>query len=165
LRALRDTGCTLGIISKSTEATIRDALESAGLSSCFNGPILGKALGFDGKVGFIEDMVRKGLIRNIGGRGILLVDDDVLELERARNRGVQTYAPPAEGGLRDEDFDVIDRGVRRPLKEPHRVQSLAVLPSLSPRPQRVPSATSLSPAKPPVKKRNLILFSGECFEG
>lgn len=38
---------------------------------------------------------------------ILLVDDDLLELERAKTRGIQVYAAPEDGGLQDEDFDAI----------------------------------------------------------
>mmetsp|Transcript_30876 Transcript_30876/g.84740 ORF Transcript_30876/g.84740 Transcript_30876/m.84740 type:complete len:378 (+) Transcript_30876:91-1224(+) len=109
LKGLRDAGLTIGIVSKSTEQTIRSALQEAGLNELFNGPIVGRALGLEGKVGFIQDLLRTG---NLGDsstkenedaelRRILLVDDDVFELERARAKGLQTYAAPTEGGLQE----------------------------------------------------------------
>jgi len=120
LKALRAAGATVGIISKSTEPTIREALQAAGLSDLFNGPIIGKAVGFDGKGGILEDMIRDGSIRLRGSaqatvRSTLLVDDDVLELDRARNMGFQTFAAPPEGGLQEEDFTAILEGVQRPV--------------------------------------------------
>jgi phosphoglycolate phosphatase-like HAD superfamily hydrolase len=111
LKALRDFGILLGIISKSTEATVRNSLQAAGLSDAFLGPILGKAVGLEGKMGFIEDLAASGALGNLGSGDhdeclsrILLVDDDVRELDRARVGGVQTFPAPAEGGLQDEDF-------------------------------------------------------------
>ncbi|CAK0878805.1 unnamed protein product [Prorocentrum cordatum] len=55
LRALRDAGLSLGIISKSSEATIRTSLVEAGLCEFFDGPLVANAVGFDGKAGFIEE--------------------------------------------------------------------------------------------------------------
>lgn len=117
LRAFKDAGIVVGIISKSTEPTIRSSLQAAGLSDCFLGPIVGKAVGLDGKVGFIEELALSGALGHLGNgdieeclQRVLLVDDDVRELERARARGVQTYPAPAEGGLQDEDCDdILDR--------------------------------------------------------
>jgi len=109
LRALRDASVLLGIISRSTENTITSALAEAGLSDFFNGPIVGKALGFDGKAGIIEEQLRSGALAPLscadGLHRILLVDDDVRELDRARQRGLQTFAAPKEGGLQEEDWD------------------------------------------------------------
>jgi hypothetical protein len=110
LLALREAGITLGIISKSSEATIRGALDSAALASLFDGPIIGKAVGFDGKAGFIEDLVCSGALQHLGGDGlcrVLLIDDDVRELDRARLQGIQTYPAPESGGLRAQDLDEI----------------------------------------------------------
>merc|ERR1712032_199509 len=108
LKDLRDSGFGLGIISKSTETTIRGILQDAGLAYLFNGPILGKAVGFNGKAGFIEDLIMEGHLRDVGAaelQQILLVDDDIRELDRAKALGIQTYAAPESGGLQDEDFD------------------------------------------------------------
>merc|ERR1711920_386577 len=55
LQRLRDFGISLGIISKSTEKTIRSALSEAALADLFNGPIIAKAIGFEGKTGFIKN--------------------------------------------------------------------------------------------------------------
>jgi len=107
LQGLRDAGLLLGIISKSTEQTIRESLEAAGLADLFEAPVVGKAVGFEGKAGFIVDMHRSGRIA-LGPEGlarVLLIDDDVRELDRARERGVQTFAAPPEGGLQECDFD------------------------------------------------------------
>lgn len=170
LRALRAAGITLGIISKSTEATIRDALGAASLEKYFDAPVLGKAVGFEGKVGFIEDMAREGILRVLNTRSVspeqrlqaaahrvLLVDDDLRELERARERGVQVYAAPPEGGLQEKDFDIILQGIRLP--NPPRIAR----PATTAHQGRWNSA--LFPARPGGKWRNLIIFSGECFEG
>jgi len=35
---------------------------------------------------------------------ILLIDDDVRELDSARDKGIQTFPAPEEGGLHAEDF-------------------------------------------------------------
>jgi len=110
LAALRDAGITLGIISKSSEATIRGALESAALAPLFDGPIVAKAVGFEGKAGFIEELVCSGALQHLGQDGlhrVLLIDDDVRELDRARLQGIQTHPAPENGGLQAEDFDEI----------------------------------------------------------
>lgn len=117
LRALRDAGLTLGIISKSSELTIRVALREAGLMEFFDGPLLGKAVGLEGKAGFIEELVVAGDLNHLGKEGlrrVLLVDDDVYELDRARARGIQVYAAPGEGGLQDDDFEEIFTGLGLP---------------------------------------------------
>jgi len=109
LEGLREAGLTLGIMSKSTEQTIRDALQAAGLDDIFDGPIVGKALGFEGKAGIIDDMYKTGKLA-LGPEGlarVLLIDDDVRELDRARERGIQTFAAPEDGGLQECDFDEI----------------------------------------------------------
>merc|ERR1712110_862044 len=100
---------SVGIMSKSSEETIRYALDEAGLVDLFeDGPLLGKAVGFDGKAGFIAELVVTGNdLEHLGLEGlsrVLLVDDDVRELDRARAIGIQTYPAPADGGLQDEDF-------------------------------------------------------------
>jgi len=108
LRALRDAGITLGVLSKSSEATVVGALESAALLELFDGPVLCKAVGLEGKAGYIEDLVLRGSLRHLGPEGssrVMLVDDDVRELDRARAKGIQTYAAPKYGGLQKEDFD------------------------------------------------------------
>lgn len=108
LQSLREANVTLGIISKSTENTIRTALDAAGLADYFNGPLLGKATGLEGKAGHIEDLVRDGPLRHLGPEGwrrTVLVDDDLRELDRARAAGIQTFAAPSCGGLQTEDFD------------------------------------------------------------
>lgn len=115
LKSLRADGASLGIISKSTEGTIRSALDAAELSKFFDAPLVGKAVGFEGKAGFIEDLALNGCLPRLGSTvkhgvpfsRILLVDDDLLELERCKARGIQVYAAPEEGGLQDEDFDAI----------------------------------------------------------
>eukprot|EP00928_Gymnodinium_smaydae_P049257 TRINITY_DN33051_c0_g1_i1.p1 TRINITY_DN33051_c0_g1~~TRINITY_DN33051_c0_g1_i1.p1 ORF type:complete len:404 (+),score=52.44 TRINITY_DN33051_c0_g1_i1:26-1213(+) len=130
MSAFREAGATLGIISKSTEATVRDALLAADLTCYFRGPIVGNAVGFEGKVGFIEELAMQGLLPGFSRRGlgmgpsrwalvrerILLVDDDVRELQRAAAGGVQTYAAPAEGGIRACDLDAILEAVRHPFR-------------------------------------------------
>merc|ERR1719387_1480500 len=63
LWALRQAGATLAIVSKSTETTIRDALGAADLQALWNGPIVGKAVGLNGKVGFIEELVHRGKLQ------------------------------------------------------------------------------------------------------
>lgn len=175
LRALRDMGVSLGIISKSTEPTIRDALQAASLDSLFDAPIVGKAIGFEGKAGFIEEMAQSGALRGLGRRGlgsgqssqaqcVLLVDDDVLELERAQGMGIQAYAAPAEGGLQEQDLDAILASLQMPPPPP---PPPSLRQSAAPAARRSSSRTELrrprggsAPSKP-----NLILFSGECFEG
>mmetsp|Transcript_91766 Transcript_91766/g.268590 ORF Transcript_91766/g.268590 Transcript_91766/m.268590 type:complete len:356 (-) Transcript_91766:123-1190(-) len=110
LQHLREEGVLLGIISKSSELTIQCALREAGLEDLFEGPVVPKAVGFEGKAGFIADLVEAGALGDLGPDGlsrVLLVDDDVRELDRARARGIQTYAAPLEGGLQEEDFDEI----------------------------------------------------------
>lgn len=108
LRVLRDAGLSLGIISKSSEATIRTSLAEAGLCEFFDGPLVANAVGFDGKAGFIEDLVQGGSLRHLGPSGlrrVLLVDDDLQELEHARARGVQVYAAPEDGGLQEPHLE------------------------------------------------------------
>lgn len=132
LRALRSTGATLGIISKSSEGTIRAALDAAGLANLFDAPLVAKAIGFEGKAGFIEELAQKGFLPRLGsGCGfsapvhrVLLVDDDMMELEQARAHGLQTYAAPEEGGLQEEDFDAIIGALSQP-----RTRSLSHLPA------------------------------------
>mmetsp|Transcript_94249 Transcript_94249/g.293615 ORF Transcript_94249/g.293615 Transcript_94249/m.293615 type:complete len:371 (-) Transcript_94249:53-1165(-) len=189
LRALREAGAVLGVLSKSTEATIRDALEGAGLLMHFEAPIIGKAMSFDGKAGIIEELVRKGTFPRVGGKGVsgqaarrrvLLIDDDVLELERARMMGFQTYAAPASGGLQEQDFPMLVRAARLPAPLRRNVGTApspgrhgarrgapfwATVPPLPPR-YRHHSLSDISCCKEASAKwRNLILFSGECFEG
>jgi hypothetical protein len=111
---MREAGLTLGIISKSSEATIRTSLKEAGLTELFNGPLVTNAVGFEGKVGFIEDLVRGealGFLGPDGLRKVLLVDDDVRELERARARGVQVFAAPEDGGLQESHFEELFLGL------------------------------------------------------
>lgn len=127
LKSLRADGASLGIISKSTEGTIRSALDAAELSKFFDAPLVGKAVGFEGKAGFIEDLALNGCLPRLGSTvkhgvpfsRILLVDDDVLELERAKARGLQVYAAPEDGGLQDEDFDAISEALRIPRPRSH----------------------------------------------
>mmetsp|Transcript_25177 Transcript_25177/g.57893 ORF Transcript_25177/g.57893 Transcript_25177/m.57893 type:complete len:624 (-) Transcript_25177:173-2044(-) len=108
LKKLREAKITLGIISKSTEATVRGALEAVQLLDLFDGPMLFKAVGLEGKAGFIEELCTDGSLSCDGGHNnVLLVDDDVFELERARDKGIQTYAAPEKGGLQETDFNQI----------------------------------------------------------
>jgi len=112
LAALRNAGILLGIISKSTAFTIQDALQAAGLSEYFTGPIVGQAVGLEGKAGFIEQLALTGSLPPLPSElasvcRVLLVDDDVLELDMARDMGVQTFPAPAAGGLQDEHFEEI----------------------------------------------------------
>lgn len=131
LKSLRADGASLGIISKSTEGTIRSALDAAELSKFFDAPLVGKAVGFEGKAGFIEDLALNGCLPRLGSTvkhgvpfsRILLVDDDLLELERCKARGIQVYAAPEEGGLQDEDFDAISEALRIPRPRSHPVRS------------------------------------------
>jgi len=204
LRAMRQEGASLGIISKSSESTIRGALEASGLSKYFDAPLVAKAVGFEGKAGFIEELAQKGCLPRLGSaRGhvvafhrILLVDDDVLELERARSHGMQCYSAPADGGLQDEDFDIIIEALRMPRPKSHPQQhctSPKHLPMAPPLIQRTPSSAPSfscagglgrrhqrkSPAKdeplrlpafqdlgrPGGRWRNMIVFSGDVFDG
>mmetsp|Transcript_19741 Transcript_19741/g.35779 ORF Transcript_19741/g.35779 Transcript_19741/m.35779 type:complete len:392 (-) Transcript_19741:128-1303(-) len=117
LKALREAGKTLCIISKSTEGTIKTALDAAGISDYFNGPIVAKAVGLEGKAGFIKELVTEGQLRSLFTecadplRQVLLIDDDVYELDRAFQMGIQTYSAPQEGGLQEEDFNAIFHGL------------------------------------------------------
>jgi len=80
----------------------------------FDGPLVANAVGFEGKAGFIDELVRRGALAQLGQKGnsrVLLVDDDVHELVHARQRGMQTYAAPKEGGLQQADFDEIFCGL------------------------------------------------------
>jgi len=123
LQALQEAGATLGIISKSTENTVRDAVQAAGLSAHFQGPIVGKAVSFEGKAGIIDDLAQKGALIGFQSAGlveqaachrVLLVDDDVMELARARCAGLQTYAAPPMGGLQEQDFEVMRTAIQSP---------------------------------------------------
>jgi len=110
LQHLVDAGLTLGIISKSSSSSLNDSLESAGLANLFRGPILPKAIGFEGKAGFIEELVQSERLPGIEPdcfNRVLLIDDDVLELDRCREKNIQTYAAPSDGGLQDDDFEEI----------------------------------------------------------
>eukprot|EP00439_Symbiodinium_sp_Y106_P052791 s2902_g7.t1 len=210
LRGLRADGASLGIISKSTEEQASSTNCASGLLKFFDAPLVAKAVGFEGKAGFIEDLALKGCLPRLGstrGHGvpfsrILLVDDDVLELERAKARGLQVYAAPADGGLQEEeraqrlsDFDIISEAlhVPRPRSHPQRAtmtpQRLVMAPPLV---MRTPSsAPSFGCRRSSVRRhgrksfkedqplrlpsfndfgrggrwRNVILFSGDCFEG
>lgn len=146
LRRLRDARLPVGIISKSSEGTILSALDEAGLREFFEGPILGKAVGFEGKAGIIRDMcigredsgsVGRGTLDPAGvlsalgpgGMGsVLLVDDDVLELARCKEISIQTYPAPESGGLMDEDFFDIFEGMG--LETPPRPQDSAEIECL-----------------------------------
>eukprot|EP00927_Polykrikos_kofoidii_P059225 TRINITY_DN5433_c0_g3_i1.p1 TRINITY_DN5433_c0_g3~~TRINITY_DN5433_c0_g3_i1.p1 ORF type:complete len:1390 (+),score=226.63 TRINITY_DN5433_c0_g3_i1:181-4170(+) len=114
LRALREAGIVLGIISKSSQMTILTALRESGLAEFFTGPVVPKAVGLEGKAGFIDELLRKGRLGNLTPEElsrVVLIDDDVRELDRARTRGLQTYASPCMGGLQEDDFDEIFEGV------------------------------------------------------
>jgi len=147
LRSMQEAGFVLGIISKSSKPTIDSALREACLAEYFTGPILGKAVGFEGKAGFIVDMVEDGKLHELGileADRVLLVDDDVRELERACARGIQTYAAPPTGGLQEEDFEAIFEHL-----------GLVSLPALTPKtpktpktPSSVRSCKTQSPARP-----------------
>jgi len=190
LCALQSAGATMGIISKSTESTIRDALAASDLDGFWSGPIIGKAVGFEGKAGFIEELARKGALPRLGGRGlgpgprsvaaarrVLLVDDDVLELERARGRGLQVYAAPEDGGLREEDFHAILEAVRVPFaggkqiskwtfppRQSHRSVNSSVSTACTTLPSLLPGPSVRSQSKQTTKWRTPIFFLGECFE-
>lgn len=108
LRSLRGADFTLGILSKSTTDTIVAALKAGGLQDIFDGPVRGKAVGFEGKAGFIKEMCEHGALQHLGLEGmhrVLLVDDDTQELVRAREFGIQTFPAPEDGGLQAQDFD------------------------------------------------------------
>jgi len=129
LRRLREAGLVLGIISKSSEATVVAALTEVGLREVFEGPILTKAVGLEGKAGFIRELCEPcgGLVHaagegEAGVRRVLLVDDDIFELERSMDAGVQTYAAPESGGLQPEDFDELFALLE--LDEPLRLDSI-----------------------------------------
>jgi len=109
LRQLREHGIMLGIISKSSELTISGALHGSGLHEHFNVPLVSNASSLEGKAGLIDGLL-KGSLRHLGPesqRRVMLIDDDVFELDRARERGIHTYAAPKEGGLQEEDFDTL----------------------------------------------------------
>jgi len=201
LQALQEAGATLGIISKSTESTVRDAVQAAGLSAHFQGPIVGKAISFEGKAGIIDDLAQTGALAGFQSAGlveqaachrVLLVDDDVMELERARCAGLQAYAAPPKGGLQEQDFEVMRLAIESPCllqqRQQQQQQSLRSIVSSSPSPGRsgarrgsptwsratsTPSpaarqelaVSDISCLRASGKWQNLILFSGECFEG
>eukprot|EP00438_Fugacium_kawagutii_P008985 Skav223737 [mRNA] locus=scaffold2572:118549:123721:+ [translate_table: standard] len=83
--------------------TIRSALDAAELSKFFDAPLVGKAVGFEGKARSHRRPRGSGLgstvKHGVPFSRILLVDDDLLELERAKARGVQVYAAPEEGAM------------------------------------------------------------------
>eukprot|EP00747_Dinoflagellata_sp_TGD_P087090 gnl/TRDRNA2_/TRDRNA2_163520_c0_seq1.p1 gnl/TRDRNA2_/TRDRNA2_163520_c0~~gnl/TRDRNA2_/TRDRNA2_163520_c0_seq1.p1 ORF type:complete len:402 (+),score=87.49 gnl/TRDRNA2_/TRDRNA2_163520_c0_seq1:1273-2478(+) len=159
LRALREAGFLLGIISKSSEFTIRQALKEAALTEFFDGPLLAKAVGLEGKAGIIEDLVRRGTIPlsisiseiSVNGteclQRVMLVDDDLRELDRARTRGIQTFAAPKEGGLQEEDFDEIFTG-------------LGLVEIADPDPNPMQSALGSSANPSPLASANTIPSSG-----
>eukprot|EP00931_Biecheleriopsis_adriatica_P005111 TRINITY_DN10666_c0_g1_i1.p1 TRINITY_DN10666_c0_g1~~TRINITY_DN10666_c0_g1_i1.p1 ORF type:complete len:636 (-),score=127.92 TRINITY_DN10666_c0_g1_i1:20-1927(-) len=131
LQRLHEAGFVLGIISKSTKDTVVTALEETGLLKLMNGPIIGKAVGLEGKAGIIKDLCAEGgALAHLGLEGwhkVLLVDDDTSELIRARDVDMQIYAAPAQGGLQENDLEDIFRclglGARRersstPLAQP-----------------------------------------------
>jgi hypothetical protein len=100
-------GCALGIISKSTKNTIQRALMEAGLEKYFKAPLVDKAVGFEGKVGFLEELVSEGQATAFLAdqmHQVLLVDDDLRELTRASAKGVQTFPAPSDGGLQKVDL-------------------------------------------------------------
>lgn len=117
LKELVSGGYSIGIMSKSTEGTIQHALEQADLAKYFDLPLVGKAVGFEGKVGFIKEMVSSGELSHLGleniGR-VLLIDDDIYELDRARREGIQTWTAPVTGGLQEADFDEIFTWLNQP---------------------------------------------------
>jgi phosphoglycolate phosphatase-like HAD superfamily hydrolase len=163
LGSLKQAGATLGIISKSTEATVRDCLDAAGLTALFEGPIIGKAVNFEGKVGIIAGLAKKGALGNCNMnhfgwesdlRHTLLVDDDVMELERCRQRGVPAFAADELGGLQEADFDIISAAISK--------QGAAVAGGLS---TTLSTSHMTSRSGLPYKWRTLILFTGDCFEG
>jgi len=172
LHCIREAGCLMGVISKSSEDTIRSSLEAGGLLDYFDAPIVARANGFEGKVGFLQELARHGSLRRPGDRRsgpaphrVLLVDDDVLELDRAAAAGFQTYAAPAQGGLTEEDFAAIRASLhlgpnRSRATRFHR--QLSRSPSLD---EALAMTSSLPMQSSSGKWRNLILFSGECFEG
>jgi len=114
LQSFGAAGIVLGIISKSTSTTIQSALQAAGLLKFFDGPVIAKATGFEGKAGFIKDVVNKGTFRHLGVESldrILLVDDDTFELERACEDGIQTYPVSGKRGLQNSDLLAISLGI------------------------------------------------------
>jgi FMN phosphatase YigB (HAD superfamily) len=117
LKELVSGGYSLGIMSKSTEGTIQNALEEADLAKYFDLPLVGKAVGLEGKMGFIKEMVSSGALSHLGLENIgqvLLIDDDIYELDRARREGIQTWTSPVEGGLQEADFDEIFTWLNQP---------------------------------------------------
>jgi len=150
LAALREAGILLGIISKSTAFTIRNSLQAAGLSEFFTGPIIGQAVGVEGKAGFIAGLVTAGSLPPLptdlaSMSRILLVDDDMMELDLARDMNVQTFPAPKEGGLQDEHFDEIFTCLRVPCAIP-ALQPERCIQKWSPslQPAANPASTSFS---------------------
>jgi len=177
LEALKEAGAFMGIMSKSTQVTVTDALEAAQLRDLFEAPIVGKALSLEGKAGLIRDLARQGKLHRGGDRRsahrILLVDDDLCELERAADAGLQTYAAPVFGGLTTQDFDAILESLRLPPSRPSERR-----PSTSGVDGSTRYSTSMtlfstghdtsllaSSKRPSGKWRNLILFAGDVFDG
>jgi len=109
LEAFQSAGIVLGIITKSQEGTVRGALAEAGLQRYFEGPVIGNAIGFEGKAGFIEELLQAVDFPHVqrgeaGLSQVLLVDDDVRELRRAQAKGIQTFPAPQVGGLQEDDL-------------------------------------------------------------
>jgi phosphoglycolate phosphatase-like HAD superfamily hydrolase len=107
LETLQEDGCALGIISKSTKNTIQKALQDAGLERFFTAPLVDKAVGFEGKAGFLEELVSESQYTSFPADNIhqvMLVDDDLRELARASAKGAQTFPAPSEGGLQKVDL-------------------------------------------------------------
>jgi len=189
LMALRSAGITLGILSKSSESTIREALRESGLEEAFDGPILGNALGLEGKAGLIQELVRNGPLGHCTVDAaedvfdateaaqrlrVLLVDDDVRELARAREKGIHTYPAPEEGGLQAADFEQLfacllpqypNLGPAASLvaagQSPHRAASRIGTPTLAP--CHAPTSCMRGPGCPsPKAQRHVAWLSPRC---
>jgi len=89
---------------------ISAALNAAGLREFFDDPLFGGAVGFDRKAGVIADFVEEGGLGNLSANllhHVMLVDDDLVELDNARSRGLQMFPALAAAGLQNSDFDVM----------------------------------------------------------
>jgi len=103
---------------------------------------------------------------------ILLVDDDLLELERAAAAGLQTYAAPAVGGLCGQDLEMMLASLKLPPCRPSSRPGMAAAEESMPYTASMTlfstgqDTSLLSSSKRSCGRwRNLILFSGDCFEG